>query len=129
MFAAIMMFMIGAFEAVDGLTALYNDTYFLVSKSGLVVSLDYTRWGWIHIGLGVLIGLAGLSVLKGSWFGRISGIFIAGLSALANLVWMSAYPIWSIIIITVDVLAIYALAVHGGELRKPPRSNLAVAGR
>jgi hypothetical protein len=48
---------------------------------------------------------------------RAVGILLAALSALANLVFIEAYPVWSIIIITVDVLVIYALTVHGRELR------------
>jgi hypothetical protein len=119
-FAAVMMMMVGAFQAIAGLTALFNDTYFLVTKSGLTLELDYTTWGWIHLGLGAAIILAGVSVMRGSWYGRVIGMLVAGLSAVANLVEMAAYPLWSLIIITVDVLIIYSLAVHGGELRESP---------
>ena len=125
-FAAIMMIMIGTFQAISGVTALVNDEYFLVSSSGLIVTLDYTTWGWIHLGLGMAIALAGVTVLSGSWFGRALGIFLAGVSAVANLVWIAAYPLWSIIIITVDILVIYALAVHGGELKKPSGGELEI---
>ena len=110
---------LGAFQFVIGMTALFNDEWFLVSNSGLTLHLDYSTWGWIYLGLGLLIAVAGAMVLVGSWFGRIVGILVAGFSAVSNLVSIAAYPLWSMVIITVDILVIYTLAVHGGELRDP----------
>ena len=53
-FAGVIMMMLGTFHAIQGLVALFNDEYYLVGSSGLVVSLDYTAWGWIHLSDGTL---------------------------------------------------------------------------
>jgi hypothetical protein len=42
---------------------------------------------------------------------------MAFLSAIANFAWLPYYPVWSVIVITICVLVIYALIVHGRELR------------
>lgn len=114
-FAGILMLLVGAFQAILGLVALLNDTFYVVGKEGLLV-FDYTTWGWAHLLFGLFLFLAGMSVLKGHAFGRVIGIILAFLSAVANLAFIPAYPIWSVIVIAIDVLVIYGLAVHGNEL-------------
>jgi hypothetical protein len=116
-FGGTMMVMLGAFHAVAGLVALFDDTYYLVGSNGLVVSVDYTAWGWAHLVLGGLAIAAGLGVMVGQTWARVAAICLAGLSALVNLAFMSAYPLWSVLIIALDVVVIYALAVHGREVR------------
>jgi len=116
-FASFMMFLVGAFQAIQGLVALFDDGFYLVSEGGLVVDVNYNVWGTIHLILGILLILSGAGVLSGNIAARTVGVILAGLSALANLLFIEAYPIWSILIITVDVLVIYALTVHGRELR------------
>jgi hypothetical protein len=116
-FAGIMMIMLGSFQAISGLVALFDDTFYLVADSGLVVSVDYTAWGWFHLLLGIVIAAAGLAVLAGRIWGRTVGIILALVSAIANMLFVAAYPVWSIIMITLDVIIIYALAVHGREAK------------
>ena len=116
-FASFMMIMVGVFQAVEGLVALFDDGYYHVTESGLVVNVDYTVWGWVHLLLGVLILVSGIGVLTGNMAARAVAVVLAGLSAFVNLVFIEAYPVWSVIIITIDVLVIYAIIVHGRELR------------
>ena len=111
-FAGCMMMMLGVFQSIAGLTALFNDDFFLVGSSGLIVSLDITAWGWIHLVLGVVIFAAGGAALSGRAWGRVIGIVLALLSAITNLAFLPAYPVWSTIMIVIDILVIYALAVH-----------------
>jgi hypothetical protein len=82
-----------------------------------VVNVNYNVWGWTHLLLGILILVCGVGLLAGNMAARTVAVILAGLSALANLAFIEAYPIWSIIVITIDVLVIYAVTVHGGELR------------
>jgi hypothetical protein len=117
LFAGIMLFMVGAFQIIAGLVALFNDKYYLVTSSKLVLQMDYTAWGWAHLILGAVAILAGLGCIAGKTWARVVGIGFAFVSALANIGFLGAYPVWSVIMITVDVLAIYALAVHGREVR------------
>jgi hypothetical protein len=116
-FASFMMIMLGMFQAIEGLVAIFDDGFYHVTSSGLVVNVDYTAWGWTHLLLGVLIFVSGIGVMAGNVAARAVAVILAGFSALVNLVFVEAYPIWSIIIITIDVLVIYALTVHGRELR------------
>jgi len=116
-FAAFMMMMLGFFQAIEGLVAIFNKGFYHVSSNGLVLHVNYNVWGWVHLLLGALIFVSGVGVLAGNVAARAVGVIFAGLSALLNLVFIEAYPIWSVLIITVDVLVIYALTVHGGELR------------
>ena len=114
-FAGIMMIMVGSFEAIVGLVALFNDKYYLVTSGGLVVSVDYTAWGWVHLGLGIVAVAAGIGVTMGKTWARVIGIILATVSAIANVAFMAAYPLWSMLVIALDVIVIYALAVHGRE--------------
>ena len=116
-FAAILMILLGAFHAIQGLISLFNSEYYLVGPHGLSVHLDYTTWGWVHLIAGLVVLVAGLGVLAGQTWARIIGILLAVLSALTNFAFIAAYPLWSCILIALDVLIIYALAVHGRELR------------
>ena len=116
-FSGIMMIMLGMFEAIVGFVALFKEDYFLVPRSGLVVSVDYTTWGWVHLVLGIVALLAGFGVLAGQMWARVIGIIMAVVSAIANVAFIAAYPIWSVIVIALDILVIYALAVHGREVK------------
>jgi hypothetical protein len=115
-FAGIMMIMLGAFQIIEGIVALFNRSYYLVGSTGLVVSVDYAAWGWTHLLIGILVLAVGFGVLSGRTWARVVGIVLAGVSAVVNLAFIAAYPLWATIIITVDVIVIYALAVHGREL-------------
>src|SRR3954467_5099062 len=112
-FAAFMMIMVGVFQAIEGLVAVFDDGFYHVTDKGLVVNVDYSVWGWTHLLLGALLIISGVGVLAGNIVARTVAILLAGLSALVNLVFLEAYPIWGILIITVDVLVIYSLVVHG----------------
>ncbi|GAB1642210.1 hypothetical protein [Krasilnikovia sp. MM14-A1259] len=117
LFAGIMMLMLGGFQVMEGLVAIFRDEYYLVTRNGLVLTMDYTAWGWTHLVIGLVAIAAGLGVLMGQMWARVTGIAIAVISALANLAFLPAYPVWASIVIAVDVLVIYALAVHGREVK------------
>lgn len=116
-FAGIIMILAGTFQAIAGLVAIFNSAYFLVPSTGLVVSVNYTGWGWVHLIGGLLVVAAGFGVMTGQTWARIVGIILAGISAILNLAFLAAYPVWSVIVITLDVLIIYALSVHGREMQ------------
>ena len=116
-FAGAMMVMLGSFHVIEGLVAVFKDEVFLVGKSGLVVNVDYTVWGWVHIIGGLVIAGAGIALFSGRIWARTIGVIMAMVSAIVNITFLSAYPVWSAIMITLDILVIWALTVHGGELR------------
>ena len=116
-FAGVMLIMLGTFQIIQGLVALFDDGFYLVRSNGLVVDVDYNTWGWIHMTIGAVGVLAGLGLLAGNMLARVVGVIIACLSAVVNLAFISAYPVWSAIVITVDLIVIYAIIVHGRELK------------
>lgn len=116
-FAAVIMVMLGSLHIIQGLVALFNDEYFLVSSSGLVVDLDFTAWGWVHLVAGVVVVIAGIGVLAGSIWARAVGVAIAVLSAIANVAFLAAYPFWSLVMIALAVVVIMALTVHGSDIK------------
>ncbi|WP_037065753.1 DUF7144 family membrane protein [Pseudonocardia acaciae] len=117
-FAGTMLIILGVFQLIEGLVALFNNGFYVVRQNGLVVNVDYNAWGWLHFALGVVGLLVGFGLLTGNTAARVVGVLVAGLSAIANLVFLPAYPVWSTIIIALDVVVIYAIIVHGGELER-----------
>jgi hypothetical protein len=116
-FGGVMLIMLGAFQAIEGLVALFDDGFYLVRPNGLVVDVNYNTWGWIHLLIGVVAVLAGLGLLTGNMVARIVGVVAAAFSAVVNFAFVQAQPVWSVILITIDVLVIYAIVAHGRELK------------
>ena len=116
-FASSMMFLLGALAFVQGLVGIFDDGYYAVTEKGLVVNIDYTVWGWVHLVLGLLILVSAGGVLSGNVAARTVGVVLALLSTVVNMVFLTATPIWSTIVNALDVLVIYALTAHGGEMR------------
>lgn len=115
-FASIMLLLAGFFHIMEGIVALFKEDVYIKTSSSAWV-LDYSQWGWLHIFGGIIILLAAASLMQGHMFGRIFAVIVALVSAVANMAFIPIYPIWSLVILTVDVLIIWAVIVHGGELR------------
>jgi hypothetical protein len=115
-FAGVMMVMLGIWHAIVGVAGLFKKDYYVINPN-YAFKLSTTGWGWIHIFLGVLVALAGFAVLRGATWARVIGILLAVVSALGAFVWLPYYQVWGILIVTLDVIIIYALAAHGSELK------------
>ena len=118
-FAGTMMLMLGSFHAVAGLVALFKDEYFLTGPSGLLWSVDFTAWGWTHLIGGLVLVGAGVGLMAGQMWARVVGVLLALISAVINMAFLAAYPLWSAIMIMLDVLVIWAITVHGSEIKSP----------
>jgi hypothetical protein len=114
-FAAITMIMAGIFWAISGLVALFNDEFYVVTQRW-IFEFDISTWGWIHLILGIVIGLAGFFLFKGATWARTVGVIIAVISAIIAFIWLPYYPVWAIILIVVSVAIIWALTVHGHDI-------------
>jgi hypothetical protein len=114
-FAAVMMIMSGVFQALAGLIAIFENEFYVATRNYLF-QFDATSWGWIHLILGVIVALAGFSLLSGATWARTVAITLAVLSAIANFLFIPYYPFWSLLIIALDVFVIWAIAVHGGKV-------------
>jgi hypothetical protein len=111
-FGGVMLLIAAAFNLLDGIVALVNDDYYVVDE---LLFGDLTGWGlwWLAIGAAQLV--AGWLVLARRGFGALLGIFLAGANALTHLMFLGAYPAWSITIMVVDVMIIYALCTRLDE--------------
>ena len=114
-FAAVIMLASGIFQALMGLVALFNSEFYVVG-SEYTFKFDVSTWGWIHLGWGILVLIAGLGLLSGSLWGRTLGVIAAAVSAVANFAFIPLYPVWSIAIIAVDIAIIWALTAHGRDV-------------
>jgi len=114
-FAAIMMIIVGVFGALEGLAAIVKSGFYHVPPH-YYVNLNAKGWGWIHLIIGIILVLAGLSLFRGSTWARVVGIFLASVSAISNFLFIPFYPIWSLVIIAINVFVIWALAAHGRAL-------------
>jgi hypothetical protein len=115
-FAGFMMMTLGVLQGIAGLAGIFKNNYYVVTQTHLLV-FNFKTWGWVNLILGIIILMAGLEVLLGALWARILAVFLAILSLVANMAFMNAYPLWSITMMVVDILVIYALTVHGSELR------------
>ena len=111
-FAATMMVLIGVFQALAGLVAIFNDDFYVVTQN-YTFDLDVTVWGWIHllVGLGVLATGFGLFARR-PWAG-VAAIMICMLSALVNFFFIPYYPIWSLLVIGLAVWVIWSITRAG----------------
>jgi hypothetical protein len=110
-FSGLVLALGGIFAVTYGLTAVFRSTFF--ANDAVFVFSDLNTWGWITFGLGAVAIASGLAVFSGREWARWTGIAIAGLGALGQLMIAQAYPLWSLMIMAVYVLAVYGLAVYG----------------
>jgi hypothetical protein len=113
-FAATMVLVVGVFNVIYGLAAVIEDDYFAADE---LLFGDLSLWGWVHLIIGVLQVVTATLIYAGNDFGAVLGIMFAGFNAIAALLAIGAYPVWSVIILVVDGLIIYALTVYGDALK------------
>ncbi|HWY90386.1 MAG TPA: hypothetical protein VNY31_06910 [Solirubrobacteraceae bacterium] len=113
MFAGIMLLIAGVLNVIYGIAAV-DDSKFFVHETQYILS-GLNTWGWVTIVLGALQILAAFSIWSGGGFGRWFGIFVASLSAIGALMYMPAYPFWSLAVFAIDILIVYGLAAYGGR--------------
>lgn len=116
-FAGLMLVMLGTFNIIQGLAAIFTDDVFIPTEGGAIL-LDLTGWGWVHFLVGLLALLAGLGLFSGATWARVFAVIVVMINAIAQLASLNFHPVWSIIVITLDVLVIWALIVHGTEARE-----------
>jgi hypothetical protein len=111
LFAGTLMIIGGVFQALSGLVALFRNQIYVVGLNYLF-TFNVTTWGWIHLIVGILVAVAGGAVLSGQMWGRVIGIGLVTLSMLANFLFIPYYPLWSLLIIALDVFVIWALCSY-----------------
>ena len=117
-FAALMLVLLGIFQLVAGFVAIVDESYFAQTGAApLFLAVDQQTWGVIQLVLGAAAILTGAGLLYGITAARVVGAGLVVLCAFTNLLAIGAYPLWSTIMIAVNVLILYAICVHGREMR------------
>lgn len=114
-FAGWMLLLAGLWQGFIGFLGVLSDEFFVVGQD-YVLRLDVTTWGWIHMVIGLLLFVVGCFVFLGKSWANVVGILAAAVSALSLFAWLPWYPLFAISVIVVDVLIIFGLAAHGGEV-------------
>ena len=111
-FAGVMMILIGTFEMIAGLVAIFDDDFYVVTQN-YTFDVDTTAWGWIHLLLGILILLSGIYLFAGRAWAAVTAIVLAVLSAIANFFFIPYYPFWSLLMIAMSIWVIWSLTRPG----------------
>jgi hypothetical protein len=106
--AAVLMMVSGLWSFLEGLSAIIKGSFFVVSPN-YVYNINITGWGWIHLIIGVLVFTAGAFLFMDKMWARIVGVVLACCSAVASFLWIPYQPVWSVVVIALDVFIIWAL--------------------
>ncbi|MFJ3643910.1 hypothetical protein ACIPRD_29790 [Streptomyces sp. NPDC090108] len=110
-FAGVLMLMDGILAILQGISAIAADDVYR-RFGDYIYKVDLTGWGWILIGLGIVVAITGAGVLKGMAWARVTGIVLASLSMIAHIMFLPYNPIWSLIMVGIDFFVIWSLASY-----------------
>jgi hypothetical protein len=110
-FAGIVAFMVGVFNVIDGLVALLRSDYYAVTSQDLLV-FNFTAWGWIWLILGLVQIAIGWGILADKTWARAAGVALAVLVAIGHLAFLRAFPVWSVLVIAMCMLLVWALTAR-----------------
>jgi len=116
-FASVLLVILGCFNLIYGIAAIANSHVFVANAHYVFGGLR--TWGWITLILGVLQLLAAAGIVTGNQLARWFAVAVLGLNAIDQMFFIPAYPFWSLVIIAVDIVALYGLCAYGS------RANLA----
>jgi hypothetical protein len=111
-FAATMMTLIGVFQTLNGLVALFNDEFYVVTQN-YTFDLDVSAWGWIHLLIGLSVLATGMGLFGRRTWAGVAAILLCMLSAIANFFFIPYYPIWSLLVIGLAIWVIWAVTRPG----------------
>jgi multisubunit Na+/H+ antiporter MnhG subunit len=116
-FASIMLTIIGAINFFEGLIAVIRDNYYAIHGDQLIV-FDTTTWGWLMMIIGVLLFLVGLGLASKQGWARWTAVILIVINLLAQLGWLgnTAYPLWALTVITLQIIVLYALTARWSEV-------------
>lgn len=119
LFGGCMLIIVGCLNVIQGLVAFLKHSIFAIPSQGLLVVTDYDAWGWLLLLWGIVMVLAGIGLFTRSNLARWVAIVLVGINMLVQFMWFPALPLWSILVIALNAVVLYALsvawddAVHG----------------
>jgi len=118
LFAGVMLVMLGAFQGILGLVALFAHGYFAAHRNGQVVVTSYTTWGVIHLVLAAIALGTGVGLLLGSMWARVAAVILCVVNVVVSFAFLGASPWWATMLIAFSVITAYAVVAHGGEMEE-----------
>ena len=117
-FASMLLLLVGVIDFFQGLVAVFEDEYFVVTPAGFL-AVDLTTWGWTMMVWGVLLAIAGLGLAGGQGWARWFAIILVSLNVLGQLGFAgnSQYPLWALTVLALSIFVLYALTVRWDESR------------
>jgi hypothetical protein len=113
LFGGLMLVFGGVMAILEGIVGISKDSVYLVTRGDYTYKFDVSSWGWVHLVLGALAVVVGYGVLSsGAAWARYGGMFIAGLSMIANFMFLPYQPVWAVIMIAIDIFVIWSLATY-----------------
>lgn len=107
--AAVLLLTVAVLSILAGISAVASDDLF-VEGPDYILQFSATTWGWVHIVLGILLAIAAVALMTGALWARIVAVFLAGLSIIGNFLWIPYYPWWSIVVIALNIVVIWAVS-------------------
>ncbi|WP_067689430.1 DUF7144 family membrane protein [Nocardia jejuensis] len=108
--AAVLFLVIGVLSILQGISAARDDDLLIVGTNDYIYKFNTSAWGWIHIIVGALVVLVAIGLMTGATWARVAAIVMAAVSIIENFLWLPYYPAWSLLIIALDVVVIWAIA-------------------
>jgi hypothetical protein len=115
-FAATIMLILGTFHFIVGITAVIDDAFYVV-RDGYDLKMDVSTWGWLQMGGGILVMIAGIFIMTGALWARIIAIILATASLISSFYSIPYYPVWSILLMAVAGAVLWAMIFHGREMQ------------
>ncbi len=115
--AGILMVTAGIVHMLFGLGGIFSQDWYITTSNGAWL-FDASAWGWSMIAGGLLLVLSASLLMTGHMLGRVIGAILAAASLLVNVALFSAAPVWSSLVIFMDVAMLYAIIAHGGEMKQ-----------
>jgi hypothetical protein len=120
-FASFVIIIVGAMDMIQGLVAVFEDEYVVATREGLAI-MDVTAWGWTTLIWGGILILAGLGLLAGADWARWLAIIGVSVNAIQQVAFLAnypqAYPLWNILIVTLNFVVLYALTARWQGFRE-----------
>jgi hypothetical protein len=111
--ASSLLAMVGFFNLIDGIAAIAKSSVY-VANARYVIG-DVRAWGWVVLILGILQLLAAIGVVLGNQVARWFAVAVIIVNTVAQMFFLPGYPFWSLMIIAVDVVALWGLCVYGSR--------------
>ncbi|MEU8894776.1 hypothetical protein [Nocardia sp. NPDC048505] len=106
--AAILLLIAGVLSVLNGISAVANDNLFVVGPD-YTYKFDITGWGWFHIIVGAIMALSAIGLMMGATWGKVAALTFVTVSIIGNFLWLPYYPLWSILIIAIEIVVIWAI--------------------